>query len=65
MTIQDLEKQILDLDNQYQIDILKPLKEQMGFTLAQGFTYTMDINRAYIPKKIELEVKLAILKVKK
>lgn len=64
MTIKDLEKQIADLDKQYQDDINAPTKKDMGFTFAQGIIYTMNVNKEYIPKKIELEVKLGLLKEK-
>ena len=36
MTIADLEKQIADLDEQYQIDINAPTKTDMGFTIIEG-----------------------------
>ena len=60
-----LEKQIADLDEQYQIDINAPTKTDMKFNLHQGIVYTTNVTMKYIPKKIELEVKLAMLKEKK
>ena len=65
MTIAELEKQIADLDEQYQIDINAPIKTDMKFNLQQGIVYTTNVTMKYIPKKIELEVKLAMLKEKK
>lgn len=63
MTVAELEKQISDLDEQYNKDFEQSMNSKVHFGL--GLKYTMDIIKEYIPKKIELEVKLAMLKEKK
>ena len=60
MTIAELEKQIEELDQQYNIDFEQSFNSKVPFGL--GLKYTMDIIKEYIPKKIELEVKLGLLK---
>ena len=63
MTITELEKQIEDLDEQYNKDFEQSMNSKVPFGL--GLKCTMDIIKEYITKKIELEVKLAMLKEKK
>ena len=63
MTIAELEKQIEELDQQYNKDFEQSMNSKVPFGL--GLKYTMDIIKEYITKKIELEVKLAMLKEKK
>ena len=58
-----LEKQIEELDKQYNIDFEKSMNNKLHFGL--GLKYTMDIVKEYTTKKIEFEVKLAMLKEKK
>ena len=65
MNIAELEKQIEELDKQYNIDFNAPTKTDMKFNLHQGIVYTTNVTMKYIPKKIELEIKLAMLKEKK
>ena len=60
MTIAELEKQIEELDQQYNKDFEQSMNSKVPFGL--GLKYTMDIIKEYITKKIDLEVKLGLLK---
>lgn len=60
MTIAELEKQIEELDKEYNEDFEQSMNSKVAFGL--GLKCTMDIIKVYIPKKIELEVKLGLLK---
>ena len=60
MTIAELEKQIEELDQQYNKDFEQSMNSKVPFGL--GLKYTMDIVKEYTTKKIELEVKLGLLK---
>ena len=60
MTITELEKQIAELDQQYNKDFEQSMNSKVPFGL--GLKYTMDIVKEYITKKIEFEVKLGLLK---
>ena len=60
MTIAELEKQIEELDQQYNKDFEQSMNSKVHFGL--GLKYTMDIIKEYITKKIDLEVKLGLLK---
>ena len=60
MTVAELEKQIADLDEQYNKDFEQSMNSKVPFGL--GLKYTMDIVKEYTTKKIELEVKLGLLK---
>ena len=58
-----LEKQIEELDQQYNKDFEQSLDNKIPFGL--GLKCTMDIIKKYTTKKIELEVKLGLLKGEK
>ena len=60
MTIAELEKQIADLDEQYNKDFEQSMNSKVPFGL--GLKCTMDIIKEYTTKKIEFEVKLGLLK---
>lgn len=60
MTIAELEKQIEELDKEYNEDFEQSMNSKVAFGL--GLKCTMDIIKEYIIKKIELEVKLGLLK---
>lgn len=65
MTIVELEKQISDLDKQYELDVTLPFKKQTGITLPEYLEKKLNLDKEYLVKKVNLEVKLAMLKEKK
>ena len=60
--ITDLEKQIEELDKQYEEDVTLPFKKQTGISLPEYLEKKLNLDKEYIVKKVNLEVKLAILK---
>lgn len=60
--IKYLEKQIKELDTQYEYNVTLPYKEQTGISLPDYIILKTNLDKEYIPKKIELEVRLRLLK---